>query len=255
MGSLNPTGKAVIVPGGYRVTGHWAYGSFIDHADWVLGTCIAEDTDGPRKAADGGPDFRLALFPRAEVEVIDVWHVTGLRGTGSNDYRVVDHFVPEAFCIPFPGFHPTPRHPGRLYALPQPSAFVSLIAINLLGMARATLDALVALAESKITAGAGPVLRDKPIAHTELARTEAMLRSGRAWLFEELGGLWDAVERGDPIATRQRALVRLAAINAGQQAIAAVDLAHQLAGGAALRQGTRLERCFRDIHAAGAMSS
>jgi alkylation response protein AidB-like acyl-CoA dehydrogenase len=251
-GSLNPTGRAAPVPGGYRVSGRWSYGSFIDHADWVLGNCVMHDANGPRQAADGGPDFHLVMIPRAQVEVIDVWHVTGLRGTGSHDYQVENLFVSEAFCIPFPGFHPQQKHPGALYALPQPSAFVSLIAINLLGMARAALDALVELAGTKITAGVGAPLRDKAIAHIELARAEAMLGGGRAWLFEAIEGVWETVKRGEAVGMRQRALTRLAAVNAGQQAIAAVDLAHQLAGGAALVQGTRLERCFRDIHAAGA---
>jgi alkylation response protein AidB-like acyl-CoA dehydrogenase len=81
-GSLNPTGKAVSVPGGYRVTGRWSYGSFIDYSDWVLGNCITEDQSGSLQAEDGGPAFRLCLFPREAVEVIDVWHVGGLRATG-----------------------------------------------------------------------------------------------------------------------------------------------------------------------------
>ena len=50
VGTLNPTGKAVAAPGGYRVTGRWSYGSFIGYGDWVLGNCITEDAAGPRQA-------------------------------------------------------------------------------------------------------------------------------------------------------------------------------------------------------------
>jgi alkylation response protein AidB-like acyl-CoA dehydrogenase len=250
-GSLNPTGKAVVVPGGYRVTGRWTYGSFIDHADWVLGNCVTEDASGPREAEDGGPDFRLCLFPKATVEVFDIWHVTGLRATGSNDYQVKDLFVPERFAIGFAGFHPAPIQPGLLYAVPLPSTFVSCIAVVLLGIARAALDTLVEIAASKTTAGAGPVLRDRGAAQAELARAEALLRSGRAWLFEELDKMWADTLHGDAITTERRALVRLAAVNSGQNAIAATDIAWRLAGGASLFLGNRLERCFRDIHTAG----
>jgi hypothetical protein len=73
VGTLNPTGKAAAVPGGYRVTGRWGYGSFIAHSQWVLGNCVTDD---------GGPPFRLCIVPRTEVEVFDIWHVGGLRGTG-----------------------------------------------------------------------------------------------------------------------------------------------------------------------------
>ena len=250
-GSLNPTGKAIVVPGGYRVTGRWTYGSFIHHADWVLGNCIAEDSSGPRKDADGGPDFRLCLVPRAQVEVFDIWDTSGLRGTGSNDYAITDLFVPEQFMIPFPAFHPAPRQPGPLFATPLPSTFVSGIAANMLGMARAALDELVRLAAGKQTAGGGPVLRDRGAAQIDLARAEALLRSGRAWLLEEAAALWDDVVAGRDVTMERRALIRLAAVTAGQNAIGAVNLAHQLAGGAAIMRGGRLDRCFRDLHVAG----
>ncbi len=251
VGSLNPTGKAVVVPGGYRVTGRWSYGSFIEYGDWVYGNCLTEDASGPLKADDGGPAFRLCLFPRASVEVFDIWHVGGLRATGSNDYQVTDRFVPERMTIPFPGFNPPPRQPGPLFAIPVPSTFVSCIAIVMIGTARAAIEALVDIAATKTTAGGGPVLRDKPLAQADLARAEALLRSGRAYLFDELGMMWQDAKAGRPISMHSRAQVRLAAVHAGQGAIRATDLMYQLGGGASLRQGGRLDRCFRDIHAAG----
>ena len=45
--------------------------------------------------------------------------------------------------------------------------------------------------------------------------------------------------------------MRLASYQATGNAIEAVDLMHALAGGASLFEGNRLERCFRDVHAAG----
>jgi len=250
-GSLNPTGKAVVVPGGYRISGRWTYGSFIAYADWVLGNCIADDGTGTLKGADGGPDFRLCLFPRDAVQVFDIWHTSGLRATGSNDYQVTDLFVPDRFAIAFPGFHPAPRQPGPLFVTPLPSTFVSGIAANILGIARAAIDTLIELAATKTTAGAGSVLRDRPLAQADLARAEALLRSGRAWLFDELGAMWDDTLAGREISMHRRALVRLAAVQSGQYAIQAVNIVYQLAGGASLFQGNRLERCFRDIHVAG----
>ena len=79
VGTLNPTGNAVAVPGGYRVTGRWSYGSFIAHSHWVLGNCITRDDAGPRCAADGGPAFRLCIFPRADTE-LEFGHFRSRRG-------------------------------------------------------------------------------------------------------------------------------------------------------------------------------
>ena len=129
VGTLNPTGKAMAAPGGYRVTGRWGYGSFIGYGDWVLGNCITEDGN-----------FRLCLFPRAEVEVFDVWHVGGLRATGSNDYQVTDLLVPEQHTIPLVDFQPPPRRSGPLYSVPMTSTFVSCVATVTLGIARAALE-------------------------------------------------------------------------------------------------------------------
>jgi len=240
VGTLNPTGKAISAPGGYRVTGRWSYGSFIGHGEWVLGNCIAEDGS-----------FMLCLFPRDAVEVFDIWHVGGLRATGSNDFQVTDLLVPSEYTIPLVDFQPPPRRPGPLYAVPMTSTFVSCIATVALGIARAAIEALTEIAVTKVTAGTSTALRDKPMAQADLARAEALLRSGRAYLFNELGSMWANAEAGRSISLQERAEVRLAAVHATQCAIQTTDIMYQLGGGASLFQGGRLERCFRDVHAAG----
>jgi indole-3-acetate monooxygenase len=250
-GTLNPTGKAVAAPGGYRVTGRWSYGSSIGFSDWVLGNCITEDATGPCRAADGGPEFRLCLFPRAEVEVFDIWHVSGLRATGSNDFQVTDLFVPQQHTIPLVDFQPPPRRSGPLYATPMTSTFVSCLASVALGIARAAIESVIEIGAAKKTAGSSTVLRDKPLAQADLARAEGLVGAGRAYLFSELGMMWEDAVAGRAISLRARGQVRLAACHAMQSAIQAVDLMFQAAGGAALFQGSRLERCFRDIHTAG----
>jgi len=249
-GSTNPSGKALAVTGGYRVTGRWSYGSFIGHSNWVLGNCVTHDHAGPRRDASGGPEFRLALFPREQVEVFDIWRVGGLRATGSDDYQVSDVFVPEGRTIALSGASPVQREPGTLFA-PMPNTLVSFIAIVALGIARAAIEALTDLASAKTPTGSQSVLRDKPLAQADVARAEALVRSGRAYLFDELGTVWQQMLDGQPVASRSRTLVRLAAYQATQHAIQAVDLMFALGGGSALFEGNRLERCFRDVHAAG----
>jgi len=251
VGTLNPTGKAVAVPGGYTVTGHWSYGSFIAYGEWILGNCITQDASGPRRADDGSQEFRLCLFPRDAATVFDIWHVGGLRATGSNDFEVTDLFVPEAYTIRLQEFQPPPLRPGPLYAVPMTSTFVSCIATVALGIGRAAIDALIEIASSKTSAGSATVLRDKALAQADMARAEALLRSGRAFLFDELGAMWNNAVAGRIISLQERAQVRLAAVHAAQCAIQATDLMYQLGGGASLFQGGRLERCFRDVHAAG----
>jgi hypothetical protein len=62
-GSVNPTGKAVTVDGGYLVGGRWAFGSGIRHANWVYGNCVIFDGERRRLDTTGKPETRLMLFP------------------------------------------------------------------------------------------------------------------------------------------------------------------------------------------------
>ena len=251
VGTLNPTGKAVAAPGGYQVTGRWSYGSFIAYGEWVLGNCITQDASGPRRAETAAPNSGCACFRATMATVFDIWHVGGLRATGSNDFEVTDLFVPEAYTIRLQEFQPPPLRPGPLYAVPMTSTFVSCIATVALGIARAAIEALIEIGRSKTSAGSSTVLRDKPLAQADLARAEALLRSGRAFLFDELGAMWN-----NTVAGRAHFDTRTSPGQAGRGACGAVrDPGNRsdvsTAGGASLFQGGRLERCFRDVHAAG----
>jgi indole-3-acetate monooxygenase len=246
-GSINPTGKAVAVVGGYRVSGRWSYGSFIQHSDWAVGNSIIHEGDAPRRDANGAPDIRFMIFPTSDAEIIDNWHVSGLRGTGSSDFQVHDLFVPEEHAVP--AFTAKPVHPGPLYATPLITIFAASLACVSIGIARAAIDAFVALAEGKTPMGSTTLLRDKPMAQADLGRAEAQLRSGRAFLFEAIGEIWDEAAAGRVPTLRQRAIARLAAAKAAEASAQAVDLLFNAAGGTALFESTPLERCFRDVHA------
>jgi alkylation response protein AidB-like acyl-CoA dehydrogenase len=246
-GSINPTGKAVAVAGGYRVSGRWSYGSFIQHSDWTVGNSIVHEGDTPRRDVNGAPDIRFMIFPTCEAEIIDNWHVSGLRGTGSNDFQVHDLFVPEEHALP--AFTAQPIRPGPLYATPLITIFAASLACVSIGIARAAIDAFIAVAEGKTPMGSTTLLRDKPMAQADLGRAEAQLRSGRAFLFEAIDEIWDEAAAGRVPTLRQRAIARLAAAKAAEASAQAVDLLYNAAGGTALFESTPLERCFRDVHA------
>jgi indole-3-acetate monooxygenase len=246
-GTINPTGKAIAVSGGFRVTGRWSYGSFIQHSSWTIGNSVIHDDNGPRRTAAGGPDIRLMIFPTSAAEIIDTWHVGGLRGTGSHDFQVTDVFVPEDYAVA--PFTASPTQPGTLYQTPFITAFAITIAGVPLGIARAAIDAFIELAEAKTPMGATVRLRDKPAAQADIGRADAMLRSARAFLFDATGTIWGAVAAGNPPSMKQRASARLAVAHAAAASAQTVDILYKAAGGTALYEHNLLERCFRDVHA------
>src|SRR6266849_6263913 len=48
-GSANPRGRAVAVPGGYRITGHWFFASGCMHSSLLHGACKVFEGDEPRR--------------------------------------------------------------------------------------------------------------------------------------------------------------------------------------------------------------
>jgi indole-3-acetate monooxygenase len=246
-GSVNPTGTAVPVPGGFRVTGRWSYGSFIQHSHWTVGNSIVRDGEVPRRDSNGAPDIRFMIFPTSSVEIIDNWHVSGLRGTGSCDFQVSDLFVPELHSVS--AFAAKPLHSGALYSTPMITIFAATLPCVSIGIARAAIDSFVALAEAKTPMGSASRLRDKPMAQADLGRAEAQLRSGRAFLIEAVEEIWNEAAAGRTPSLRQRAIARLAAAKAAEASAQAVHLLYNAAGGSALFESNPLERCFRDVHA------
>ena len=247
-GQLMASGKAVAVAGGYRVTGRWAFGSGIEHSDWTIGICVVHDGDRPRLEPDGTPVERLMFFPTSATEIIDTWRVSGLRGTGSHDYCVTDLFVPENHAIET--VTPAPTTPGPLYALPFRAVFGVAIAAAALGIARGAIDAFEQLAVAKAGRGTPGQLRDTPAVQGNVGRAESLLRSARAFLLESAQEAWDEIEAGGSDSLRMRALLRLANTQAAVASAEVVDLMYNAGGGTSVYESSRLERCFRDVHAA-----
>jgi alkylation response protein AidB-like acyl-CoA dehydrogenase len=124
---------------------------------------------------------------------------------------------------------------------------VSLAAVGL-GIGRAALDEIRALAPKKTPVGRRKPLTEWNVAQVAIAEGVAALRSGRAFLLEAAGDTWATLEGGEEPSTEQRALVRLAASQAVQGAVRAVDVAYNFGGGSSIYESSRLQRQFRDTH-------
>jgi len=244
-----PAARAVAVDGGYRVTGTWSFASGCRHATWLGGHCPVVTPEGqPRRRADGRREERTMLFPAASAELVDVWHVSGLRGTGSDAFTVTDLYVPHAYSVS----RDDPaerRQPGPLYCFPAGSLYASGFAGVAMGLARAMLDAFVELARDKTPRGGRRTLRDNHVVQSQVAQSEARLRSARMFLLGSLAEIWRDVGRSGALALEQRMTIRLAATYAIHQARDVADTVYAAAGSSAIFTAGAFERRFRDMHA------
>ena len=241
-GQFRPGGTAVQADGGYRVSGRWPFASGIMHSRWLMGGCQIVD-----RAGTGTGEPKLMFFPREDATVIDTWHVGGLRGTGSHDYEVKDVFVPVSRAV---SFADPPAEPGPLYSLPSIAMFATIIASVPLGIARHAIEAFKELGGVKKPMYSQGLLRDGAVAQSHLGEAEAVLRAGRAFLFESLRSAWAIAQRGEPLPWHDRGLLWLSATQAVTQAMHAADLVYRAGGAASVYTATQLERCLRDIRTA-----
>jgi alkylation response protein AidB-like acyl-CoA dehydrogenase len=244
-----PGARAVVADGGYRVTGRFNFASGGRHATWFGGYCpIYEDDGHPRRRADGTPDGRTMLFPASRATMHDVWHVIGLRGTGSDSFSVQDLHVPQVYSVARDD--PSERrHAGLLYCFPSGSLYASGFAGVAMGIARTSLDALIALAQEKTPRGYAHTLRESAVVQSQVAQAEARLGSARTYLLVSLDEIWREVGRVKALSLEQRVRIRLAATYAIHAAKDVVDTVYQAAGATAIFQSNAFERRFRDIHA------
>src|SRR6267142_542901 len=141
-----PTAKAIVVPGGYRVTGRQGFSTGCHHATWVAAHCQVIDHGEVRMDA-GAPEARYLFVPVGEAELLDTWKVRGMRGTGTHHFAVNEVFVPAERSV-LSATAPL-LEPGPLYKIPRTLLFASGDASVAFGMARTCLNTFMELASAK----------------------------------------------------------------------------------------------------------
>lgn len=251
--ALAPMGSGTVAPapevgGGdepvYRLSGRWAINSGCRHADWFI-AAFAIKRDGAESASWGEDVVRFAVLPASQVTVLDTWRVMGLRGSGSDDVVIDGVDVPHSMT--FSPFFEAAEHDGPLYRLSYFAFLMMMMGGYSCGVARRALDELQGLART----GGGVDLADADT-QVELWRHDNDRRAARLLLFDSAEAVWREACREGRVAAVTRARFAGAVQAAQRTAESVVDFAYGTAGAAALRDGHPLQRCWRDIHAAGA---
>lgn len=245
-GQLAPNGMAEAVDGGYQLSGAWNFGSGTGHSEYVLAGFIPLENGEMEFLENGLPEMLVAVLPREQIIFTDNWNVTGLKGTGSYDYNVQDIFVPASRV--FPLFTREPRRGSDIFklgALPITGAGHAAWA---LGVARGALDDIFQVAKDKTRMGDETTLGNKLTFQRDLAHHEAMWRAANAGVFEVYARVSDQVLAGEALTPIMRADMRISATYATECAKDIVTFAHLAAGTTSIREGSRLERSFRDIY-------
>jgi alkylation response protein AidB-like acyl-CoA dehydrogenase len=240
------TAQAVVVPGGYRVTGRQGFSTGCRHASWVAAHAQILENGHSRLLDNGQPETRYLFVPVAEAERLDTWHVRGMRGTGTHHFAVHDVYVPAERSVLAAGA--SLIETGPLYQIPRTLLFASGDASVALGVARAALTTFYDLAGAKTPRAMRGLLRDQPMVQADIGHAEAHLRAGRAFLTEAVRDLWDSVSVTGTMSLDQRVALRIAATHTMWLAVQVVDALYHAAGATAVDEEHPLQRAFQDIH-------
>jgi 3-hydroxy-9,10-secoandrosta-1,3,5(10)-triene-9,17-dione monooxygenase len=241
--AFNPSG-ATLEPtdGGWTLSGRWSFSSGCLHADWFLLAALPPQS----------PPL-LFLVPREDGRIEDTWHVSGLRGTGSNDI-VIDEpvFVPAHRWVPMLGHYPegVAAHGRGSYGVPIPSLIPWTLITPLIGMAQGALNAYEDKTRTRLTAISHQQVSHAAGAQMRIAEAAAALDAARALARQDIRELIERGGRLDTFTEEDRVRFRRDHAYVGNLAYDATMMLARASGAGSILETHPMQRFMRDAHAA-----
>lgn len=236
-GIFAPMGQAVIDGDDYVLTGRWPWASGSANSHWVGLGAMIEDEKAPR----------MLFMPTADVELLDTWHVSGLRGTGSGDIIAKDIRIPKSYSIP--SLFNVPVETGPLYTFPPFGLLGIGVASVALGNAQGALDDFYRLAEGKKNQGSVKTLAQRASVQAGFAKAKAQVKAARAYLIDEITQTWEEAQAQGTQSVERRTALRLACTHMARTAADVCRVVYDMGGGTVLFETSPIQRRFRDAHA------
>lgn len=199
--SLMPGGQLIPADGGFKLKGRWLYSSGCDHCDWAfLGAVV------PGERPEDF-DWRFVLVPRTDYEIVDTWHVSGLKATGSQDIVIKDAFVPayrvqkvmDLYHCKGPG---QAVNQSSIYRIPAAQILYLGVACGAIGALQGMVDVYRTYAAKRATPRGRTA--DDPSAQMACAEATALVDELKLVLHRNLASLVACAERREVPPMEQR---------------------------------------------------
>jgi len=250
-GIAYPQGRGRRVDGGFVVSGLWNFSSGVDASDWNMLAVMVRD-------GDRVVDHRMCLVPRNEYEIVDDWHVLGMRSTGSKSVKASEVFVPEhrALCMylarggsEFPGAR---VNSNPLYRVPLSALGSHCLSAAGVGNAQAALDLTIEAIKERSTSYTAMRMRDFQAVQLRVGRAGAMVDAARLVIRTDCFDAERIAQEGRAPAMEDKLRFKRNVAWAMEQCTEAVDTLHALAGANGVYDRYPIQRLFRDQHALAA---
>jgi alkylation response protein AidB-like acyl-CoA dehydrogenase len=255
-GSYAPATKAVVVEGGYRLTGRWSFASGCDNAQWSHCAALL-----PSPVEGGALVPAFLLVPASEYGIDDTWNVVGLAGTGSKTLVLDNAFVPAHRVLTF-AETTSGKTPGAALYADNPSFSVpmlcnipSCLASTAVGAAAGALDEYLVRTSGRVTRGAvaGNNARMAEFATVQLrvADAAASVDAARMLLLRDLRDRAKTARNGAEATTEERIVSRRGQAFSVSLALRAAEALNASTGGQGLDLSNPVQRAWRDVNAVG----
>ena len=246
---LAPTGTAEKVDGGYRLTGEWTYASGIDSATFVA---VAGLITGLPEG-ETSPPVTLVI-PIGQAQIIDDWYTLGLRGTGSKKVTFDGLFVPEHMTYVL-AHSETREAPGKqihsnpiYHGFPRVPFFAMGGTAPALGAARLMIDSYVDRLKTHKSMYLPDAHAQMQTSQIRLGRAETIYEMAHSLFFNSVREYYDLIVTQAPITFDHRTRYRAHMAEIVQRCVDIVDMLMADAGTGAFKDGSPMQRAFRDVH-------
>jgi alkylation response protein AidB-like acyl-CoA dehydrogenase len=197
--------------GGYRLNGRWSWATCIMHSRWVMPGALCEDDE----------EMRFFAVPIEQAEIHDIWHMTGMSGTGSNDFTLEDVFVPDERMMSIPDLYDA-RAPGATIHADTPVMQTPMMVLLMLGatvvltaQARVSVERLrERMSERVLMYQTGGKQADSPAAQIRLGRLQLEVEQTEIFLHASITNIMKKRDAGE-------ATLEVRAANAARMAMIA----------------------------------
>lgn len=250
-GAFGLMGKARPVDGGYRLTGRWPFGTGVHHSDWVAVSAGIEGDEGSDRFS---MNAQLFMLPRAAVEVVDTWHVSGLCGTGSHDVAVHDVFIPAHRGVGFMsiamGTAPGARlSDSGLYTMPLFACLAAAATAPAVGMALGAIELFTERAKGRKLRFSRCLQSEQPQAQVRLSQSAAEARAAQLLLDAAVSQLDESARARQPLSIPDRIALRRDCVHAVALCKSAVLRLAEASGASAIHLDHPMQRFARDVSA------
>lgn len=244
-------GKAIRVPGGFRLSGRWSFSSGCDHCTWAFLGANVEGEGGANTASSGLPAYAF-LLPRSDYEIVENWEVHGLRATGSHDIIVKDAFIPDYRTLAWdavikndaPGLA---INTGTLYKLPFFQIFSRATQPpSAIGALKGQVDAFLEFNSNKVS-NRGIAAAKNPTITLQVAECLSHLEEMRTQVYKNYALLIDAAESGQELPINLRKSFRFQSSQIPTRCARLANELYRITGGTAIYTHAPFGRYLNDL--------